>query len=74
MLRNNRLIYFSLGDLVKDVVRKMASGAGLDKVADRKSSSGICFIGNRKFEKFISEVILFNNLFLKNKLLHSMLN
>ena len=38
------------------VVRKIAETAGLHKVSEKKSSKGICFIGNRKFSEFISQV------------------
>ncbi|XP_064102504.1 mitochondrial tRNA-specific 2-thiouridylase 1-like isoform X3 [Macrobrachium nipponense] len=47
---------FPLGDYTKDVVRKIAENAKLDRVAHKKDSTGICFIGTRNFQNFISEV------------------
>ncbi|XP_068217217.1 mitochondrial tRNA-specific 2-thiouridylase 1 [Palaemon carinicauda] len=48
---------FPLGDYTKDVVRKIAESAKLDRVAHKKDSTGICFIGSRNFQEFISEYI-----------------
>ncbi|XP_041378075.1 mitochondrial tRNA-specific 2-thiouridylase 1-like [Gigantopelta aegis] len=48
---------FPIGDLTKDVVKKIAVQAGLAKIAERKESMGICFIGSRNFSKFIEEYI-----------------
>lgn len=34
----------------------MAKEAGLYRIAQRKESMGICFVGKREFQHFISEV------------------
>ena len=48
---------FPMGNYTKDVVKKIASSVGLDWVARKKESMGICFIGKKKdgFAKFIQE-------------------
>ena len=48
---------FPLGYYTKDVVKKIAVSAGLDWVARKKESMGICFIGKKKngLSKFIQE-------------------
>ncbi|XP_042227628.1 mitochondrial tRNA-specific 2-thiouridylase 1-like isoform X2 [Homarus americanus] len=48
---------FPIGDYSKDVVRKIAESANLDRVAQKRDSTGICFIGSRNFQEFISEYI-----------------
>ncbi|KAJ8046798.1 Mitochondrial tRNA-specific 2-thiouridylase 1 [Holothuria leucospilota] len=48
---------FPLGDLTKDVVKKIAVQAGMERIAKKKESMGICFIGDRHFQKFIKEYI-----------------
>lgn len=48
---------FPLGDLHKDVVKKIATSIGLEKIAKKKESMGICFIGSRNFHKFIEQYI-----------------
>jgi tRNA-specific 2-thiouridylase len=58
-LKNEQLnnVLFPLGDIAdKSVVRKYARDAGLD-TAEKKDSTGICFIGERKFREFLSEYI-----------------
>ena len=47
---------FPIGDFLKSQVRQMASDAGLNHVANRPDSTGICFVGKRNFQNFISEV------------------
>lgn len=44
---------FPLGDLDKSTVRRMAADAGLQNHA-KKDSTGICFIGERRFRTFLS--------------------
>jgi tRNA-uridine 2-sulfurtransferase len=47
---------FPLGDLRKTEVRKLAHAAGLP-VYDKPDSTGICFIGERPFQEFLSRYI-----------------
>lgn len=47
---------FPLGNLRKPEVKQIAIENGLEKIAKKKESMGICFIGNRKFQDFIREV------------------
>ena len=47
---------FPVGELHKPKVRELAREAGLD-VFDKKDSTGICFIGERNFTKFLSEYL-----------------
>lgn len=47
---------FPVGGLVKDEVRNIAREAGLP-VSDKKDSTGVCFIGERNFKKFLSEYL-----------------
>ena len=47
---------FPLGDLKKGEVRAIAQKAGIP-VWEKKDSTGICFIGERNFRKFLSEYI-----------------
>lgn len=54
-----RKVMFPLGDLMKSEVKQIAQENGLNHVAAKKESMGICFIGNRNFQSFITEVILF---------------
>ncbi len=46
-------VLFPLGGYVKSEVREIARKAGLS-VAQKKDSTGICFIGERKFKKFLA--------------------
>ena len=47
---------FPLGELHKDEVRRRAHAAGLP-VFDKPDSTGICFIGERPFEEFLSRYL-----------------
>jgi len=47
-----RDVVFPLGELLKSEVRAMARRAGL-AVAEKKDSTGICFIGERPFAEFL---------------------
>ena len=49
-------VQFPLGDLEKETVRDMARDAGLVN-AERKDSTGICFIGERRFSDFLSRYL-----------------
>lgn len=47
---------FPLGNYLKNHVKTMAEEAGLHRVVQRKESMGICFVGKREFQHFISQV------------------
>lgn len=49
-------VLFPLGDLIKPRVREIAEELNLP-VAHKKDSTGICFIGERKFKKFLQEFL-----------------
>lgn len=49
-------VLFPLGDLLKPQVRFLAEKLNLS-VAHKKDSTGICFIGERKFKKFLAEYL-----------------
>lgn len=51
-----RRVLFPLGELSKGEVRRLARDAGLS-TADKKDSTGICFIGERDFKTFLSEYL-----------------
>jgi len=48
---------FPVGELQKPAVRKLAEEAGFIN-HNKKDSTGICFIGERKFKNFLSEYLL----------------
>lgn len=47
---------FPLGDLTKGQVKAIAMDSGMGFLLRKKESTGICFIGQRNFQDFISEV------------------
>lgn len=47
---------FPVGGLLKGEVRRIAAGAGLP-VAAKKDSTGICFIGERSFKRFLMQYL-----------------
>lgn len=49
-------VLFPLGELQKDDVRAIAEEAGL-ATAQKKDSTGICFIGERDFKEFLSQYL-----------------
>ncbi len=53
-----RKVLFPIGDLHKKEVRSLAHKYGLP-TADKKESTGICFIGKRDFKPFLSQFIAF---------------
>ncbi|BFZ08846.1 hypothetical protein BsWGS_11885 [Bradybaena similaris] len=48
---------FPIGDLTKKEVKKIAAESGMEKIAKKKESMGICFIGSRNFQSFIEHYI-----------------
>lgn len=49
-------VIFPIGELTKPMVRKIAEEQNL-VVADKKDSTGICFIGERNYQKFVSNFL-----------------
>lgn len=52
-----RRCMFPIGNLNKHEVKQIARDIGLDYVARKKESIGICFVGDRNFARFIEEYI-----------------
>ena len=50
------MVEFPIGHLTKPELRKLAEDFGLS-TARKKDSTGICFIGERNFKKFLSEYL-----------------
>ena len=50
-------VLFPLGELTKEQVRELAREFGLSRVSEKKSSTGICFIGKRNFGAFVEEYL-----------------
>ena len=53
---NFKNVLFPLGELTKDEVRKIAKENNLI-VAEKRDSTGICFIGERNFQKFVANYL-----------------
>lgn len=49
-------VLFPIGDMIKPEVRKLAEKLDLD-TADKKDSTGICFIGERNFNTFLKNYL-----------------
>ena len=49
-------VLFPVGDIDKGEVRRIAREAGL-VTADKKDSTGVCFIGERNFKKFLMDFL-----------------
>ena len=47
---------FPVGDMLKGDLRRIAAGAGLPN-AQKKDSTGVCFIGERNFKKFLMQYL-----------------
>ena len=60
-----RQVQFPLGEKLKGEVRELARDAGLP-VAKKKDSTGICFVGERPFSRFIGEYLPTNPGAIKN--------
>ncbi|XP_055912437.1 mitochondrial tRNA-specific 2-thiouridylase 1 [Eupeodes corollae] len=52
-----RKTMFPIGEYTKGEIKSIAKNIGLHRVALKKESTGICFIGNRNFKDFIKEYI-----------------
>ncbi len=50
-------VLFPCGALRKEQVRRIARVAGLEEVAEKQDSYGICFVGKRNFAAFIAEYV-----------------
>lgn len=50
-------VLFPVGEFLKPDIRSIAENLGLS-TKDKKDSTGICFIGERKFKRFLQEYIL----------------
>ncbi|KAL1462053.1 hypothetical protein MTO96_027321 [Rhipicephalus appendiculatus] len=48
---------FPLGDLEKATVKQIATDIGLHKIATKKESMGLCFIGKRDFRAFVEQYL-----------------
>ncbi|KAL4715666.1 hypothetical protein ACJJTC_006245 [Scirpophaga incertulas] len=52
-----RRCMFPLANLLKNEVRRIAKSEGLINVANKKDSTGMCFIGKKRFQDFIEDYI-----------------
>ena len=57
-------VMFPIGHIDKKEVREIAKEAGL-ATATKKDSTGICFIGERNFKDFLSNIYLHNQVIWK---------
>lgn len=48
---------FPIGEMIKSEVKQLANSIGLTEIAKKRESTGICFIGKRKFSDFMSEYV-----------------
>lgn len=48
---------FPVGSMLKSQVKQLAHEIGLESIAQKRESTGICFIGKRKFSDFLSEYV-----------------
>ena len=64
---------FPVGDLPKSEVRAIAERLGFKNHA-KKDSTGICFIGERKFKTFLNEYLPRNRARLKQLMVKSLVN
>lgn len=48
---------FPIGSMMKSEVKNLANKIGLESIAEKRESTGICFIGKRKFSDFMSEYV-----------------
>lgn len=53
-----RKCMFPIANLLKTTVRGIAKDEGLIQVANKRDSTGICFIGKRRFQDFIEDVCI----------------
>lgn len=67
MLNQDQLMHslFPIGEYKKDEIRSMAKNIGLT-THDKKDSTGICFIGERRFNDFIEQYLPANPGTIKN--------
>jgi tRNA-specific 2-thiouridylase len=58
MLKNEQIrnVLFPVGDMQKAEVREIAAQQGFN-IAQKKDSTGICFIGERKFKQFLKNYL-----------------
>lgn len=52
-----RCTMFPVGSMLKKDVKQMAIDIGLESIAQKRESTGICFIGKRKFSDFMSDYV-----------------
>lgn len=48
---------FPLGSMTKNEVKEIAKSIGLEQIAKKNESTGLCFVGRRSFPSFISQFI-----------------